>query len=359
MVEAVFPRHLGRLFLMGFDGTDLAESPWLRRALAEDRLAGVLLFDRDFAGGARKNIKSPAQLRRLTAQLRQEAPTVPLIAVDQEGGRVRRLKEKDGFAPSMSAARLGCQKTVTLTRRQARIMAEDLAGCGINFNLAPVVDLNTNPDNPIIGRLNRSFGSDVHNVTRHAAAFIEAHHDYNIACSLKHFPGHGSSRHDSHLGFTDITATWSPKELEPFERLIRSGHADTIMTAHVMLRHLDPHLPATLSPAILSELLRSRLGFDGPIISDDLQMRAIADGWSYRQAVQRSILAGVDLIIVGNNLANRPNALEQGVDAVMALLEEGRIDKARLHASLDRIMTLKGKISGEIPWQTTKKGVES
>ena len=230
-------------------------------------------------------------------------------------------------------------------------MAKMLSEHGINLNLAPVVDLDLHVDNPIISRYERSFSHKVSEVVNHACAFIKAHHKYAVACCLKHFPGHGSARGDSHLGFVDITNDWQEQELDPFRQLLAAGCNDAVMTAHLVHRFLEPSgHPATLSPAIVGNLLRRQLGFTGVIITDDLQMKAIADHYGYREAVQRAVLAGVDLIVVGNNLKRKGNVLEEGVAAIKDLLENRQIEHESLEMSLKRIAVLKEKIKGTLSW---------
>ncbi|WP_417915191.1 glycoside hydrolase family 3 protein [Candidatus Electronema sp. JM] len=342
--------HLGQLFLVGFDGCTLDRSPWLSAALAQGQLGGVILFDRNVDGSV-QNFSSPAELRRLTAELRDRAAEPLLIAVDQEGGKVRRLKERDGFPATRSAAELGKEPPENTTAQAAAALAATLAEHGITFNLAPVADLNLNPASPIIARWERSFSSSAEQAAIHCQAFIEAHRRCGIACCLKHFPGHGSARGDTHLGFVDITHDWQDIELEPYRLLIAEGCADAIMTAHVTHRGLEPNgLPASLSPAIVTGLLRERLGFNGLIVTDDLQMKAVSEQYGYREAVQRAVLAGADLLIVGNNLLRRPDAHAEGMAAVAELLEQGLIEEERIRASLARIAELKEKINGERTW---------
>ena len=345
---------LGQLFLVGFAGLAVDAHHPVVTDITRHGLGGVILFDRTLRG-ERQNIASPAQLRELTSALQSHAATPLLIGVDQEGGRVCRLKEEDGFAPTLPAQLLGGQDDPGATGRHAEEMAAELAACGINLNLAPVVDLDLNPANPIIGRYQRSYGSRAEQVIRHAAAFVSAHHHHGVACCLKHFPGHGSAAGDSHLGFVDNSEQWRPVELEPYRQLFAQGLADSVMTAHVVNRQLDPSgLPATLSAPVLSGLLREELGFGGVTISDDLQMRAISDQWSYEEAVQRALLAGVDMIIVCNILAHEEDAVGRGVRAVAQLLDQGRISEEQVRASLSRIAHLKQKIAGEVPWSNSQ-----
>jgi beta-N-acetylhexosaminidase len=342
--------RLGQLFMLGFRGTTLSADHWLVEAVRDQGLGGVILFDRNVDGTV-QNVVSPDQLRTLVDDLQGLAPLPLLVGIDQEGGRVCRLKERDGFAPCASAASLGSESPAVVGEH-AEALAAMLAHCGVNLNFAPVVDLDLNPANPIIGRYQRSFGVDPATVVACARAFVEAHHRLGVGCCLKHFPGHGSAGGDSHLGFVDVTGCWQAVELEPYRMLLAAGYTDGIMTAHLVHRGLDPSgLPATLSPAIITGLLRDQLGHQGVVFSDDLQMRAISDGWTYAEAVQQALLAGVDVLVVGNNLAPCEDALTDGIRAVADLLDSGRIDAKRIEDSLARIALFKERIAGERLWQ--------
>jgi beta-N-acetylhexosaminidase len=346
--------NLGQLFLAGFDGTIVDPDHPVVEAIVRDSLGGVILFDRN-VDGTRQNIDSPAQLQQLTAQLQRHAGNSLIIAVDQEGGKVCRLKEVDGFPITKSAAMLASRENRDQVRLQAEIIGGSLRECGINFNLAPVVDLNLNHENPIIGRYERSYGSSPDKVVDLASQFIAAHHNNGVACCIKHFPGHGSARSDSHLGFVDITDCWLEQELEPFSRLIASGFADAVMTAHVIHKGLDKDmLPATLSRPVISGLLRDKLGFAGVVVSDDLQMKAISDRWGFEEAVQMAVVAGVDLVIVGNNLIREKNVVSRGVAAIEELLDSGRISEHTVRSSLNRVSVLKKKIAGDVSWNSSQ-----
>ena len=332
-----------RLFMLGFRGE--TAPAWLERAIRRG-LGGVILFDRNVDGTV-QNVSSPAQLRRLTADLRDAAEGGLLVAVDQEGGRVRRLKETAGFSGGEFLRKTALElagEGFEAGARAAAACAEMLADCGINLNFAPVVDLDAEPQCPVIGRYGRSFGVDPDTVCRHAALWIAAHHARGVLCCLKHFPGHGSARGDTHAGFVDASETWRPEELEPYRRLTAAGFDDAVMSAHLVVRPLDPSgAPATLSRPMLTGLLRENIGFQGLICTDDMQMGAIRDRWSYREAVQLAFLAGADCILVGNNLADQPDALEEGIAAVAELLRDGRIGEERLAASIARVERLQAR----------------
>jgi beta-N-acetylhexosaminidase len=223
-------------------------------------------------------------------------------------------------------------------------MAQVLKTHGVNLNIAPVVDLNTNPSNPIIGDLERSFSADPDVVTRHAMAFIEAHHDAGVLCSLKHFPGHGSSTADSHLGFVDVTDTWTDAELIPYRNLIDADRADTVMTAHVFNAKLDPDVPATLSKRVITGILRERLGFDGVIITDDMLMGAIANYYDFARSLEAAIDAGADILAIANNSIYDPDIADKAHRAVRSAVEAGRISESRIDESYRRIAALKARL---------------
>lgn len=336
---------LGRLFMLGFRGEELQAGHRLEAALSRGKLGGVILFDRN-VDGSTQNISSPSQLRKLTADLQDAAGGELLIAVDQEGGKVCRLKAAAGFTSQPAALDLGRQG-LEASAEAAHSCAAMLKESGINLNFAPVVDLDCDPPSPIIGRYGRSFGTNAETVCRHGMVWIKAHHEHGVACCLKHFPGHGSARGDTHHGFVDAGPSWQQQELEPYRCLIKAGFQDAIMSAHLVLRRLDAGgLPATLSRPMLTGLLREKLGFQGLICTDDLQMGAIRERWSYKEAVQQAVLAGADMLVIGNNLVDQPEALELGVAAIEELLREGRIAEEQIRASIERRQALKDRATG-------------
>jgi len=333
---------IGQMIMVGFRGLAAPAESMIIRNIREQHVGSVVLFDSDVALNlSQRNIASPEQVRALVGQLQAAAGIPLLIAIDQEGGKVNRLKEAYGFPPTVPASYYGIMNDLAKTNAHADTTARTLADLGINLNLAPVVDLNINPYNPIIGKLGRSISSDPEIVATHAAAIIEAHHRHNVLCTLKHFPGHGSSLGDTHAGFVDVTETWSTEELAPFQALIGEGLADAIMTAHIFNAQLDPMLPATLSHAIITGILREQMGYSGVIISDDMQMGAIAKHYKFEPAVQAAVLAGVDIIAIANNIRLARNQAERAIDAIRELVDTGKISEARIDESYRRIMALK------------------
>lgn len=335
---------LGQMLLVGFRGAELADDAPILRDIREYNLGGVILFDRDVQlKTLGRNISSPEQVRALTAQLREGAAETLLIAVDQEGGRVRRLREGAGFPFSPSAREMGMGEPAA-TRREGEKTGELLAGLGINLDFAPVVDVDVNPASPAIGALGRSFSADPELVAVHAKSFAEGLRSRGVLPCLKHFPGHGSAMADSHLGLTDISQTWSPRELVPYERLIALGVSPFIMCGHLFLSQFDPEYPCTLSPEVLTGLLRNRLGFEGVIVSDDMQMRAIAEHYGLEEAVVRAVEAGVDILVFGNNLDYDPEIVPKVVDILERGVQSGRISRERIAASYARIRAAKAML---------------
>ena len=231
------------------------------------------------------------------------------------------------------------------TYHHAVTTAQTLKSAGINLNLAPVVDLNINPDNPIIGKYERSFSADPQIVTAHALEVIKAHHESGILTTLKHFPGHGSSRDDSHQGFVDVTDTWSEIELEPFRNIIRAGVCDAVMTAHIFNAHLDSEYPSTLSQPVITGLLREKLGWDGVVITDDMGMGAITQYYGFEKAIKLAIQAGCDILAFANNSSVFDPAIPgRAFEVIKGLVKNGEITGARIDQSYHRIAKFKARL---------------
>ena len=325
---------IGQLFMIGFEGAALSSNDPIAMEIVDRNLGGVILFDRLLAKKlTTNNIVTQAQITDLTSSLQELAGGNLLVAVDQEGGMVTRLKEHHGFPTTPGAEILGSADDEELTNRCSKQVASMLNSLGINFNLAPVVDLNIYSKNPIIGAYGRSFSKEPDIVFENAAKWIAAHRQEGVLSCLKHFPGHGSSRSDSHLGFVDISATWEQKELQPYKDFIKDGYEEAIMVGHLFNSDLDDSYPATLSYPTVHEILRNKLRFRGLIVSDDMQMRAITDRYGLAEACCKAISAGIDLLIIGNNIFHDPHIfakiqkeLLKAVD--MGTLAEERIDEA-------------------------------
>ena len=300
--EKILKDQIARMLVVGFDAEFIDANATIAKQLSKYPLGGVILFDRFYEEPSRvKNIASPKQLQELTKALKSFAQKPLLIAIDQEGGRVARLKERDGFLPTPSAhdiTLLDETKTKELYAQQSQMLQKN----GINTNFAPVVDLAIEPKNHVIYGLNRSYGATSQEVVRNAKILIQEQKKHNIISVLKHFPGHGSSLNDSHVGFVNVTPTWQKEELEPYAELIEDGYAQMVMTAHVFNAHLDTKHPATLSYNVNTILLRDQLGFEGVIISDDLQMRALTKEYSLVDTLTLALNAGVDMLLIGNQL---------------------------------------------------------
>lgn len=336
---------IGQLFILGFRGQSVDQSHPIVTDIIDRNLGGVILFDKLLAKKeSLNNITSPEQVRKLNTALQSYASSPLLIAIDQEGGMVRRLKSEAGFPQTASAASLGGQDDLIRTAIHAACTAQTLHNLGINYNLAPVVDLNRFPDNPVIGKIQRSFSSDPDCVIRHAITWIKEHKKQKILSCLKHFPGHGSSQTDSHLGFTDISKSWQETELIPFQHLINQENktlTDSVMLGHLFLNSFDTHYPTSLSRNVVEDLLRKQLGFQGVAITDDLQMRAITDKYGLEESVCLALAAGVDMIIVGNNLDYDPGFLERIIPAILLAIREKRLSEDRIYEAWQRVRDMK------------------
>ncbi len=338
---------LGELFIIGFQGAEIEPGGALEEQLKTLKPGGIILFDRSLANPEKGgNITSPLQLRELTAYLHSLSSTPLLVCVDQEGGLVQRLNSGNGFFASCSAEKMGTSRTLELLRSESLRTAENLRRHGINVNFAPVVDLNINAANPIIGNVQRSFSADPERVISCAEAWITCHRRHNVLSCLKHFPGHGSSAADSHLGFVDISSSWEDRELLPYRQLIDRKMADMVMVGHLYNYHLDPQYPATLSHRTVSGLLRGQLGFDGVVVTDDMQMKAISDRYGFAEAICQSLEAGIDMIVIGNNLEHRDALLSEAIEAVLAGIESGAVREETINAALTRIGRLKHSLTG-------------
>ncbi|MFC9844990.1 glycoside hydrolase family 3 protein [Streptomyces sp. NPDC060223] len=310
----------------GFTGTTAPD--WLLRHLGEG-LASVGLFSR--------NIATPDQVAALTAQLRAERDDV-LVAIDEESGDVTRLEVHTGSSFPGNHA-LGAVDDVALTRDVAFELGRRLAACGVNLNWAPSADVNSNPGNPVIGV--RSFGADTDLVARHTAAYVTGLQAAGVAACTKHFPGHGDTAVDSHHALPRIDADLSvldARDLAPFRAAIAAG-TRAVMSAHILVPALDPDRPATLSPRILQGLLREELGYDGLIVTDGMEMQAIAATYGIQRGSVLAIAAGADAICVGGGLSD-DDTVRLLRDALVSAVRSGELPEERLADAAERVRAL-------------------
>jgi beta-N-acetylhexosaminidase len=309
---------------------------WIQAAL-NGGLAGVTLFG--------PNIHDSAQLTALTASLRGAA-VEPVIAIDEEGGDVTRISHRTGSDYPGNAA-LGAVDDVALTRAVYAALGADLAALGINLNLAPAVDVNSEAHNPVIGT--RAFGSDPALVARHAAAAVAGMQSAGVAACAKHFPGHGSTRADSHLELATIDAPLSvlrTRDLPPFEAAIAAG-VRAIMPSHLLIPELSGELPASLSRVALTDLLRGELGFTGVIVSDGLEMRAVRDRYGIPEAAVQAVIAGTDLLCLGRDQDQLSFLAVK--TALVEAARTGRLPAERLEEAAARVDELRA-------WAATHSG---
>ena len=348
MISEDLRKKSGQMVFVGFRGTRVDDTSAIIRSIRRGSVGGLWLVDNETPMGASiGNIQSASQVRELTRDLQRHAQIPLFLSLDAEGGEIIRLKTRYGFPQFPSAEELGKQNDLELTRQTSKAIATLLKNLGFNFNFAPVVDVNKNPSNPAIGMKKRSYSSNAAIVAEHAAAFVREHRSLGIRTVLKHYPGHGSASGDTHQGFVDIGLTWDEGELLPYRVLIDRNLCDAVMTAHVTHRLIDPERPATLSGAFLNGMLRTSLGFDGVVVVDDFNMKAISDHYSFEEAVRLAITSGADIILQGNVMNYRDDAAEFAHETILKLVSDGAIPEKRVDESYGRIMRLKSGITQE------------
>jgi beta-N-acetylhexosaminidase len=333
-------RKAGQRLMVGFHGHEA--SPDVKRMIRDYGAGSVILFAR--------NVAAPEQVADLVRELQAEARAAGhdlplLVSVDQEGGRVARLRAPWTEWPPLEA--LGRTGSEDLARRMGEALAAELRACGIRLDFAPVVDVNTNPKNPIIGALGRSFSDDPDVVGRLGAAMIEGLQASGVAACAKHFPGHGDTAVDSHLDLPVVGHSRSrleEVELRPFRMAVEAGVA-TIMTVHALVRELDPDLPATLSPRIVGGLLRTEMKFDGVIVSDDLEMKAVAKHWAPGPAAVLAARAGCDLLPV----CATHDVQVESVEGLVRAVEAGEVSGSAMDDAVRRMRRLKERFL--VPWR--------
>ncbi len=344
--EVSLEEKIGSMLMIGFMGTEVTPDSQICQDIEQYHLGGVILFDMNpINPKLPKNFETKEQVAKLTRELQACSPKHNLlIAVDQEGGRVQRLKKKYGFNGHFKKAKEISTLSDSRVQEHYEQMAKELKSVGINYDLAPDVDLALNPRNRVIYKLGRSFGEDPKRVAHYAKLFIEAMHQRGVLTAAKHFPGHGSSLGDTHKGFVDVTNLWQKKELEPYRILNDQGILDTVMVAHVFNKKIDPLYPATLSKKTIKGLLREDIGFDGVVITDDLQMGAIAHKYGLEKTLALAIGAGNDILLFGNQLSVNNMVTTQELIGTILSMVGSEIDQEDIERSYRRISELKAKI---------------
>ncbi len=345
-VMSELDQMIGQMLMVGFYGQSPSEG-WVRKLQAQihaGKVGGVIVMD--------QNIVSRAQVERLNAALHDAGPPLPLlVAIDQEGGAVQRLGPKQGIARLPGAARMARQGSAESAGTLYAGLAIELRDLGFNLNFGPVVDLASNRDNPIISQQGRSFGADPATVSAFARAFIRAHRHAGVLTAAKHFPGHGSSAGDSHLRLIDVSKSWSEAEIEPYKLLNTTEPPPLVMVGHL---HLDrfstvAKTPATLSKDAIEGMLRREIGYQGVVITDDLDMGAIRRNYKLEDAAVLAIAAGNDMILVSNTSRPDPGLPERLLASIRGAVLDGTIPRRRIEEAFARITKLKSRLTMAMP----------
>ena len=330
--EMTLKEKLGQLIIAGFNGYEYNEH--LKTLIEEYKVGNIILFSRNI-----KNIDQLITLnKKIFSEIEKNTGNIPFITIDQEGGMVTRIMDGATFCPG--------NMTLTATNnsdnayRIGKIMGDELTHLGINMNLAPSLDVNNNPENPVIGV--RSYGDNPKTVSEYGNKYIKGLQEKGVIATAKHFPGHGDTNVDSHLGLPMITHTL--KELEevelvPFKSAIKNG-VDAIMSAHIVFSEIDKSgLPGTLSKVILNDLLREKLNFKGLIVSDCMQMKAIDDQYTTERGTLMGIKAGLDMACISHDLEKQVGALK----LIEKAIEKGEISEDLIDEKVERILSYKEK----------------
>lgn len=327
---AELERQIGLMIMTGFSGKS-AKTKFARQIahhVSKGRAGSIV-----YLGG---NIGSGRDVAGLNSLYRNAGATH--IAIDHEGGAVQRLRNRQGFTRIPSALKIAQSKSPAQAQRIYETAAKELSRAGFTLNLGPVADLHRKT-NPVIGKNRRAYGSQAATVTQYAATFVKAHRRHGMRTSLKHFPGHGLSRKDSHHGFVDIRNSWDPEELQPFQHLISMGLADIVMSGHLYVRisQRDNGELTTFSKTLVQDVLRRGLQFNGLAMTDDLDMGAVRKVAKPREATIRAVEAGYDILLLSNSLRPNPDLPAEAIGWIMAAIREGRIRPDQITQSAQRV----------------------
>jgi len=336
---------IGQLIIAGFRESTITPESDIVRYIKDYNISGVILYDEDMEKKRNKtrNVVSQNQLQNLTKNLQANSDNPLLISIDQEGGKVNRLKEKYGFPDFPSWNEIGFIDDIQNTKQYSELLGNCLNDVGINLNYAPVLDLDYGKSS-YIGNANRALSKDPNKVIKHSSVFISELKKTGVLSCAKHFPGQGSGIGDTHEGLTDITKTWSEFELLPYQKLIEQNKLEMVMISHVFHRDLDPNLPASLSHKITTELLRDKIKFEGVIICDDPSMKAISENYYLEDTFSLMINAGIDMFCLGNNLSYDVNYIPKCINAIKNGIRNKRISLDLIEDSISRINKLKKNI---------------
>ena len=333
---AVSDNAIGQMLMLGFSGaaSDAEGAQNLARHIGAGRVGGACFLGH--------NTKSQAGIESLT-KLFGSAGTKfhPLIAIDQEGGAVQRLSGKLGYAAVPAAQAVAARNDPAAAQAIYRRMAEGLRKAGFNLNLAPVVDLGFEPKNPLVARYGRAFGEDGATVARYAGAFVAGHREAGVLTALKHFPGHGSTLVDSHARPVDLTPTWREDEIEPYRKLVQAGLVDIVMSGHLAHAKYTGGEPATLSRKAVETWLRGSIGYQGVVMTDDLDMAAIRSSYSLKDAIVRAVLAGNDMILLSNSATPDADLPVMAIAAIKEAVVAGQISAGQIERSSARLAMLR------------------
>lgn len=341
--DAVLQAKIDQLFIVGFRGVTFDTSPEAVKMLSETNVGGVILFNYDTPTKTySRNIKTKSQTTQLITDLKSNTKIPLFISIDEEGGKVSRLKKVSGFVPTLSAAKLALKSDVQV-QSIAKGLGKVLAGYGFNMNFSPVLDVNVNKRSPAIGAVGRSFSHLQSVVTRKGIAFSKGLEQSSIIPVGKHYPGHGSAIGDTHKGFVDITKTFKQYELYPFKKACEAG-IPAIMVGHLYDAKVDAVYPATLSKAHINRL-RNDLGCTSQVlITDDIDMKALNGQYSRHDVLVNAFNAGIDIVIASNNIvAYNPNQFFVDRKIVFDAVKAGEISEARIDESYTKVTNLKQK----------------
>ena len=345
--DTILKKQIAQMLIVGFNGSTLTKDNPIYTDIKDLGIGGIILFSRNAdktQTKLTKNIQNFNQLKKLNEDL-QNISEIPLfISIDQEGGFVSRLSPSYFVVSTYSAGFLGQKNDLKFTRAEAEKTAKTLSQLGININFAPVVDLDLNKNSRIISGLKRSYSSNPKIVSAHAKEVILAHNKYGIITTLKHFPGHGSAQGDTHQGFVDITNTYTKEEILPYKTLINEKIAKGVMISHLYNKNIDGNYPASMSYNFVTKKLIKELNFEGLIFTDDIQMDALRNNYSFSETLEKAIMAGCDVIVIGNNLFNDKEVTKNAVEIIFNLVKNGVIPKERIAFSYDKIIKAKEEL---------------